>query len=131
MGIGAKLQQAIDNNKTNVNEVARRANVNPSVLYSIIRRDSKSVDINILIVIANILGVPVEYFGDNYGDCLANEKQLIKSEKELLNDFRKLNPVGQEKAAGTVHDLTEIPRYRADSNNEETPLPEETAASSA
>lgn len=131
MGIGAKLQQAIDNNKTNVNEVARRANVNPSVLYSIIRRDSKSVDINILIVIANILGVPVEYFGDNYVGCLANEKQLIKSEKELLNDFRKLNPVGQEKAAESVHDLTEIPRYRADSNNEETPLPKETAASSA
>ena len=114
MGIGAKLQQAIDNNKTNVNEVARRANVNPSVLYSIIRRDSKSVDINILIVIANILGVPVEYFGDNYGGCLANEKQLVKSEKDLVSDFRQLNPAGQTAAAATVKGFTQMEQYRKD-----------------
>lgn len=66
MGIGAKLQKAIEEKGTNVNEVAKRANVNPSVLYSIIRRDSKSVDINVLILIANILGVSVEYFSDSY-----------------------------------------------------------------
>lgn len=55
---------------------------------------------------------------------------LSENEKKLLDDFNKLNPVGQEKAAETVHDLTEISRYRSDSKTEEAPA-EETAASSA
>lgn len=64
-------------------------------------------------------------------DSMPPDSILSESEKQLIEDFRLLNPVGQEKAAGTVHDLTEIPRYRADSINEESPLPEETAPSSA
>lgn len=130
MGIGAKLQQAIDNNKTNVNDVAKRANVNPSVLYSIIRRNSKSVDINVLIVIANILGVPVEYFGDNYNNSLTNESQLMKNEKDLLKGYRQLNAEGKERGSDYIHDLTKIPEYKNTPSTEEAP-PEETAASSA
>lgn len=111
MGIGDKLQKAIAKRKTNINDVARRANVNPSVLYSIIRRNSKSVDINVLIAIANILGVPVEYFSDNYEDLAMEDALLMEDEKALLSDYRKLNPVGQGKAAEYVHDLTENSKY--------------------
>ena len=118
MGIGAKLQKAIDNNKTNVNEVAKRANVNPSVLYSIIRRNSKSVDINVLITIASILGVPVEYFGDNYNASLVIDKELFKPEQSLIADFRKLNQTGQGKATEYVHDLTENDKYTAEAEKE-------------
>lgn len=113
MGIGAKLQKAIDNKRTNVNEIAKRANVNPSVLYSIIRRDSKSVDINVLITIASILGVPVEYFSDNYVESNTNEKLLMQNERNLLFDFRKLNSTGKGKATEYVHDLTENSKYKA------------------
>ena len=119
MSIGKKLQQAIDKNKTNVNEVARRANVAPTVLYSIIRRNSKSVDINVLITIADILGVPVEFFGDNYDESVVNDTSLMKEEKLLLKDFRKLNPVGQDKATEYVHDLTENTKYTAQLEMEE------------
>lgn len=111
MGIGDKLQKAIAKRKTNINDVARRANVNPSVLYSIIRRNSKSVDINVLIAIANILGVPVEYFSDNYEDLALEDSLLMEDEKSLLSDYRKLNPVGQGKATEYVHDLTENTKY--------------------
>lgn len=130
MSIGKKLQQAIDKNKTNVNEVAKRANVAPTVLYSIIRRNSKSVDINVLITVADILGVPVEFFGDNYNEEVVNESSLMKEEKNLLKDFRKLNPVGQDKATEYVHDLTENTKYTDKPETEEAP-PETTAASSA
>lgn len=130
MSIGKKLQQAIDKNKTNVNEVAKRANVAPTVLYSIIRRNSKSVDINVLITVADILGVPVEFFGDNYNEEVVNESSLMKEEKNLLKDFRKLNPVGQDKATEYVHDLTENTKYTDKPETEET-HPEATAASSA
>ena len=130
MSIGKKLQQAIDKNRTNVNEVARRANVAPTVLYSIIRRNSKSVDINVLITIADILGVPVEFFGDNYDESVVNDASLMKEEKLLLKDFRKLNPVGQEKATEYVHDLTDNIKYTTQPETEEA-SPETTAASSA
>ena len=85
MGIGAKLQRAIEAKNTNVNEVAKRANISPSVLYSIIRRDSKSVDINILITIANILGVSVEYFGDDYEPIYYTDPETARL-AQLLHD---------------------------------------------
>ena len=85
MGIGAKLQRAIEAKNTNVNEVAKRANISPSVLYSIIRRDSKSVDINTLITIANILGVSVEYFGDDYEPIYYTDPETARL-AQLLHD---------------------------------------------
>ncbi len=131
MGIGAKLQKAIDNKKTNVNEIAKRANVNPSVLYSIIRRDSKSVDINVLITIASILGVPVEYFSDNYIESNTNEKLLMQNEKALLFDFRKLNSTGKEKATEYVHDLTENSKYKSSAEPAVSPDQDEKENASA
>lgn len=64
MGIGDKLQQIITAKNTNVNELAIRAKVSPNTLYSIIKRDNTKADINVLIRIAKVLGITVEYFGD-------------------------------------------------------------------
>lgn len=66
MGIGAKLKRLIEDRNTNVSALAKRANVAPTTLYSIIDRNNNKVDIELLINIANILGVSVEYFSDNY-----------------------------------------------------------------
>lgn len=65
MGIGNKLQNLIEEKNTNVNELAGRANVSASTLYSIIKRDNTKVDIEVLISICKVLGVPVEYFVEN------------------------------------------------------------------
>lgn len=111
MGIGYKLKQLIDKRKTNINALANRANVKPSTLYSIIDRDNTKVDINSLISVAKVLGVPVEYFSDNYEDLALEDSLLMEDEKSLLSDYRKLNPVGQGKATEYVHDLTENSKY--------------------
>ncbi len=66
MGIGNKLKKLLEERNTNVNALANRANVKPTTLYSIIERDNTKVDIDVLIAIAKVLGVPVEYFSDNY-----------------------------------------------------------------
>ena len=66
MGIGSKLKKLIEEKNTNVNALATRANVKPTTLYSIIERDNTKVDIDVLIAIAKVLGVSVEYFSDNY-----------------------------------------------------------------
>lgn len=46
--------------------------------------------------------------------------------EQLLQDFNKLNPAGQEKALERVHELTEVPRYTSPAV---TPAPASTAES--
>lgn len=64
MGIGKKLQTLIEQNNTNVNELAKKVGVAPTTIYSMINRDSKKADISVLLKIADVLGVNAEYFGD-------------------------------------------------------------------
>ena len=69
MGIGSKLQKLLDDNNTNANELAKKVNVSPQTIYSMIKRDSKKADIEVLFRIADILGVKAEYFvEDSEGD---------------------------------------------------------------
>jgi transcriptional regulator with XRE-family HTH domain len=62
MGIGKKLEQLLEANNMNANELARKINVSPQTIYSMIKRDSKKADIEVLLKIADIFGVNAEYF---------------------------------------------------------------------
>ena len=62
MGIGSKLTKLMKEQDTNANELASKAGVPPTTIYSLIRRDSNRVDIDSLIKIARALGVTAEYF---------------------------------------------------------------------
>lgn len=88
MGIGDKLQQLISQKNTNVNELSVQAKVSPSTLYSIIKRNNTKVDIDILIRISNILGVPVEFFSDEIYLNPAHQptKKVSKDLKKILED---------------------------------------------
>lgn len=100
MGIGDKLQDLILKRKTNVNELAIRAKVSPSTLYSIIKRNSTKADIDILIRIANILGVPVDYFSDESKTYYLNSETAALAQeihdnpqyKVMFDATRKLKP---------------------------------------
>ena len=48
MGIGSKLSKLIEANNTNPNELARKVGVSPQTIFSIIKRDSKKADIEVL-----------------------------------------------------------------------------------
>ena len=88
MGIGDKLQQLISQKNTNVNELSIQAKVSPSTLYSIIKRNNTKADIDVLIRIANILGVPVEFFSDEIYLKPASQptKKVPKDLKKILED---------------------------------------------
>lgn len=88
MGIGDKLQQLISQKNTNVNELSIQAKVSPSTLYSIIKRNNTKADIDVLIRIANILGVPVEFFSDEIYLKPAPQptKKVPKDLKKILED---------------------------------------------
>ena len=74
MGIGSKLSELMEANGTNANELAKKIGVSPQTIYSIIKRDSKKADIEVLSKIAGILGVNIEYFdGTEYTEEELNE----------------------------------------------------------
>lgn len=64
MGIGNKLDTLLNERKITVTELARKIEIAPTTIYSIIQRNNKKVDIDVLIKIAKVLGVNVEYFSD-------------------------------------------------------------------
>ena len=68
MGIGSKLSALLSERNMNVSELAKRTGIAPSTIYSIIQRNNKKVDIDVLLNIANVLGVKAEYFSDNYSE---------------------------------------------------------------
>lgn len=68
MGIGLRLEKLIKERNTNVNELAQKVGVAPTTIYSMIRRDSKKADIEVLFKISKELGVDAEYFCDSEND---------------------------------------------------------------
>lgn len=96
MGIGSKLSKLMDMNGTNANELARKIDVSPQTIYSIIKRDSKKADIEVLLKLADTLGVTAEYFVNDINT--GNESGLEQYSKEELNHLKKyhdLDPIGQ------------------------------------
>lgn len=117
MKIGEKLQALIAEKGTNANELAQRANVPTSTMYSIIKRNNTKADIDVLIRIANILGVPVEYFGEEQSvwstvdvSINATDKDINLTNQEILiiKKYRQLDADGKfriEKAIDTELEL--------------------------
>ena len=96
MGIGKKLQELIEERKTNINALAVSANVSPQTIYSLIRRDASKVEIDSLIKISRALGVNAEYFSSDSKQL--TEPELLKSEQNinLLRKYSGLDNLGKE-----------------------------------
>lgn len=62
MGIGRVLSRLIKERGTNVHELASKAGIKPSTLYSIIQRDSVSANVRDLWRIAHMLDITLDYF---------------------------------------------------------------------
>lgn len=62
MGIGTKLSKLLEANRTNANELANKIGVSPQTIYSMIKRDNKKADIEVLLKISDVFGVSAEYF---------------------------------------------------------------------
>ncbi len=50
---------------------------------------------------------------------------IMAREQDLRIAFRKLNPLGQIEAVHRIEELTEIPRYRAETAPHSTPVPQD------
>jgi len=101
LGIGKILYDLIKEKKTNVNEIAKNANISPSTLYSMIRRDSMKVDIDVLIRVSKVLGVTADYFYEIYeqgciSDKVIKNTNLSESEEKHIKKYRALDERGKK-----------------------------------
>ena len=62
MGIGKRLEELMAIKDINTNELAKLIGVAPTTLYSMIKRDSNRVDIDLVIKIAHALGMTADEF---------------------------------------------------------------------
>lgn len=62
MGIGARLLEIMKKKNINTNELANMIGVPPTTLYSMIKRDSNRVDIDLIIKIAHALNMTADEF---------------------------------------------------------------------
>lgn len=95
MSIGSKLQELINLRGMTVNDVAKKVNIPPSTLYKMITRGSNKADIDMLIILADYLNVPVEYFGSRKSKnfsfnieeitLVAKYRQLLTTHKDVIN----------------------------------------------
>lgn len=97
MGIGSKLATLLEKNNTNPNELAKQVGVSAQTIYSIIKRDSKKADIEVLLKIADILGVTVEYFVEDSHPFVTDTNSGISSFDLLfLEKYHSLDPHGKD-----------------------------------
>ena len=91
MGIGIKLSELMEAIVTNANELAKKIGVSPQTIYSIIKLDSKKADIEVLLRIAAIFGVNIEYFVDERNTPLTMAAHFDGTEytEEELEEIRQ------------------------------------------
>jgi hypothetical protein len=122
MGIGSILSALIEEKGSNVNKVAQEASISPQTLYSMIRRDSMKVDIEVLIRVCRVLDVPVEYVYNKYkGEEKAKQPLFSPHETKLIKKYRALDDNGRATVDSVLNTLyaQQVDRL-ADSSDETT-----------
>lgn len=88
IGIGNKLNDLLSERGMTVTELARKIDVAPTTIYSIIQRNNKKVDIDVLIKIARVLGVNAEYFGDVRDN--SDDHLTAKDNRDIARDLDRI-----------------------------------------
>ena len=121
MGIGSILSALIEEKGSNVNKVAQEASISPQTLYSMIRRDSMKVDIEVLIRVCRVLDVPVEYVYNKYkGEEKAKQPLFSPHETKLIKKYRALDEVGRELVDSMIDKLHEQHSSKSAESSSET-----------
>lgn len=93
MGIGVRLEAIMKAKDINANELAKKIGVTPSTIYSMIKRDSSRVDIDLIIKIAHALGMTADELlsGESYEkpDTLAAHFEGEDFSEEELKEIDK------------------------------------------
>ena len=91
MGLGIRLKNILKEKKVTVQQLSAKTEIPANTLYSIIKRDNKSIQSESLKKIASALGVSIdELLGDTlYIDTLENMADLLSSGKATQANITK------------------------------------------
>lgn len=91
MGLGIRLKNILKEKKVTVQQLSAKTEIPANTLYSIIKRDNKSIQSESLKKIASALGVSIdELLGDTlYIDTVENISSLLSSGKATPENLAK------------------------------------------
>ena len=89
MGLGKRLADIINSRQLKVSQVAADANVPASTLYSIIDRDNKKIDIDVLLRICEVLNISTDYI--LHDDVQEKSTAISREHKTLIDLYNQLH----------------------------------------
>lgn len=88
--VGERLASLLEQKKMRAGTLATRTGIPKATIYSILRRNTKNVDYDVLTKIAQELSVPVSYFLEGDASSERLRPTLDPQEEEFLTLFRLL-----------------------------------------
>ena len=114
MNIGQRIKKIRKEKGLSVDYIADKLGKNRATIYRYESNDIENLPYSILVPLAEILGTtPMHLMGLEEN---AEEIKVTKEEKQLLDDYNKLNDLGKKEANKRVSELTEISKYTLDTN---------------
>lgn len=112
MNIGERIKKLRKEKGISVDYIAEKLGKNRATIYRYESNDIENLPYPILVPLAEILGTTPMYLMG----CEIEDIKVTKDEKELLDNYKKLNDLGKKEANKRVAELTEINRYLKDND---------------
>lgn len=112
MNIGERIKKLRKERGISVDYIAEKLGKNRATIYRYESNDIENLPYPILVPLAEILGTTPMYLMG----CEIEDIKVTKDEKELLDNYKKLNDLGKKEANKRVAELTEINRYLKDND---------------
>ena len=117
MGTGKRVGDECKRQGLSLRQLAIKADIPYSTLYSAVKRDSDGITLDVLKRIALALNIDLYSLADfdMATDAIAEEINANRrdtKEEQLLQHFRTLNDNGQTVAVERVQELAQIPAYQ-------------------
>ena len=137
MDIKVLMKQQRESLGLTYEEIGKYVGVGKSTVRKWFTGDIENMGRNKIALLANVLQIdPILFVSDIDDFKIKEAKELISyhipnysnAEKDLITDFRKLNPAGQTVAAAAVKGFTQMQQYK---NDDSAPAVTEEAAESS
>lgn len=114
MNIGERIKKLRKEKGLSVDYIAEKLGKNRATVYRYESSEIENLPYPILVPLADILGTTPMYLMG----CEVEDIKVTKEEKQLLENYNKLNSKGKEKLLDYSDDLTTNIKYMDNSNNE-------------
>lgn len=123
MNKSEKLRHIILTKYSSIREFSKIVEIPSTTLTSALDKGIGGMAVDRIIKICSVLNIDIKTF-EPLTDDTYQTNHLSKEETTLLDNYNKLNDLGKKEANKRVCELTEISRYRTDSNPIDNNKPE-------